>query len=94
MVSPLKTGLTESRLPLFNQIEPIELIQSLQTDDVLDFTCGQFETIDSCDRHLDPDLWAKFKKLKTSEELSAERAKQKFFSPVPSMVAVIADYQM
>ena len=60
----------------------------------MDFTCGQYDSIERCDRLLDADLWAKLREVKSSDQLVTERAKPKYFSPVPGLVTVITNYKM
>ncbi|XP_054159049.1 uncharacterized protein LOC128957335 [Oppia nitens] len=64
------------------------------TDDVMDFTCGQYDSLEKCEKHMKSDDWSKLKVELSDEQVVAERAKQKYFSPVPSLVSIIANYEM
>ncbi|CAG2165357.1 unnamed protein product [Oppiella nova] len=64
------------------------------TNDVLDFTCGRYESVEKCDKYMDANAWSQLKDNKSAEQLVTERALQKYFSPIPSLVAVITNYEM
>ncbi|CAG2117108.1 unnamed protein product, partial [Medioppia subpectinata] len=78
-------------------IETADYIMSIinsMTNDVLDFTCGRFENIEKCDKYMEEKAWNALKEPKSAEEIVTERAKQKFVSPIPALVAVITNYEL